>query len=381
GGRMRIVHLTASTHFGGPERQMLGLARSLPPGYRTTVVSFREHGRCDDFLRVAAGRGVDAVALRHDTPQLRSAARELTHLLHDRGAGVLLCHGYKANLVGRAAARRAGVPAVAVCRGWTGENLKVRAYERLDRWHLRYMDHVVAVSDGQAAKARRAGVPDRRLTVIRNSARPDAFADPDPAFRYKLLSLFPGDSRVSRVVLAAGRLSPEKGFDVLAAAAARVLAADPAAGFVLFGEGAERARLAWRVRELGVADRFRMPGFTRDLDRLLPWADLVAQSSHTEGLPNVVLEAGAAGVPVVATAVGGTPEAVADGPTGWLVPPGDPVRLADRITELLADPAARRRMGAAARARMRELFSFEAQAAAYVRLFEALTLRAFRLAA
>jgi glycosyltransferase involved in cell wall biosynthesis len=378
---MRIVHLTASTHFGGPERQMLGLSRSLPPGYRTTVVSFREHGRCDDFLRVAAGQGLDALALRHDTPQLRSAARELTRLLFDRGADVLLCHGYKANLVGRAAARRAGVPAVAVSRGWTGENLKVRAYERLDRWHLRLMDHVVAVSDGQAAKVRRAGVPERRLAVIRNSARPDAFADPDPAFRYKLLGLFPGGSRVSRVVLAAGRLSPEKGFDVLVAAAARVLAADPTAGFVLFGEGVERPRLERRVRELGIAERFRLPGFTRDLDRLLPWADVVAQSSYTEGLPNVVLEAGAAGVPAVATAVGGTPEAIAEGETGWLVPPGDPAALADRIDELMADPAARRRMGAAAKARMRGLFSFESQAAAYVRLFESLRLRAGRLAA
>jgi glycosyltransferase involved in cell wall biosynthesis len=378
---MHVVHLTASTHFGGPERQMLGLARSLAPGHDSTFVSFREGGRCDEFLRVAALEGFDALPLRHDTPQLRSAARELTGLLGDRGADVLLCHGYKANLVGRVAARRAGVPAVAVSRGWTGECLKVRAYEQLDRWHLRFMDHVVAVSDGQADKVRRAGVPAGKLTVIRNSARGDAFADPDPALRYKLLGQFPGDSGVSRVVLAAGRLSPEKGFDVLAEAAARVLAADPAVGFVVFGEGPERAGLERRVAELGIARQFRLPGFTRDLDRLLPWADLLVQSSYTEGLPNVVLEAGAAGVPVVATAVGGTPEVVAGGETGRLVAPGDAAGLADRIVELLADAPTRRRMGAAARARMREHFSFSAQAAAYVRLFESLRPQAVRLVA
>lgn len=378
---MHVVHLTASTHFGGPERQMLGLARSLAPGHASTFVSFREGGRCDEFLSVAAGGGFAAFPLRYDTPQLRSATRELTGLLGDREADVLLCHGYKANLVGRVAARRAGVPVVAVSRGWTGENLKVRAYERLDRWHLRFMDHVVAVSDGQAAKVRRAGVPVEKITVIHNGARPEAFADPDPALRYKLLGQFLGDSGVSRVVLAAGRLSPEKGFDVLAGAAARVLAADPSVGFVVFGEGPERDGLERRIAELGIAKRFRLPGFTRDLDRLLPWADLLVQSSYTEGLPNVVLEAGAAGVPVVATAVGGTPEVVAGGETGRLVAPGDAAGLADRIIELLSDAPTRRRMGAAARARMREHFSFGAQAAAYVRLFESLRLRAARLAA
>ena len=369
---MRVVHLTASTFFGGPERQMLGLADHLPAEFHTAFVSFREGGRCGEFLRMAADRGFDAIELDHDTPYLRSATRELTALFRDLAADVLLCHGYKANLLGRVAARRAGVPAVAVSRGWTWQSLKVQAYEALDRRHLRFMDHVVCVSDGQAEKVRRCGVPDHKLTVIRNSARTDAFAAPDPAFRDRLRAAFPVFSGVSRVVLAAGRLSPEKGFDVLVEAAARVLAVDRSAGVVLFGDGDERAKLERRVAALGLGDRFRMPGFTRELDRLLPWADVVVLPSFTEGLPNVALEAGAAGVPVVATAVGGTPEVVADGETGYLVPPGDAVALADHLSALLCDEPTRARMGRAGRKRMCESFSFEAQAAAYVRLFESL---------
>lgn len=369
---MRVVHLTASTFFGGPERQMLGLAEHLPAEFRTTFVSFREGGRCDEFLRAAADRGFDAVVLDHDTPHLRSATRELTALLRDRAADILLCHGYKANLLGRAAARRAGVPAVAVSRGWTGQDLKVRAYEALDRRHLRFMDHVVCVSDGQAVKVRCHGVPEHKLTVIRNSARTDVFTAPDPAFRERLRATFPTDAGVSRVVIAAGRLSPEKGFDVLVEAAERMLAADRFAGIVLFGDGDERAKLERRVAALGIGDRFRMPGFTRDLDRLLPWADVLVLPSFTEGLPNVVLEASAAGVPVVATAVGGTPEVVVDGETGYLVLPGDAVALADRLSTILRDEPTRARMGRAGRERVRESFSFEAQATAYVRLFESL---------
>jgi glycosyltransferase involved in cell wall biosynthesis len=368
---MRVVHLTASTFYGGPERQMLGLADHLPHEFRTTIISFREGGRCGEFLRTAADRRFDAVALDHDTPHLRSAARELAAVLRGRRSDVLLCHGYKANLLGRAAARRVGIPAIAVSRGWTWENFKVRAYESVDRWHLRFMDHVVCVSEGQAAKVRRCGVPGNKVTVIRNSARIEAFAARERADRDRLLAAFPPACGVSKVVIAAGRLSPEKGFDVLVEAAANVLI-DRSVGVVLFGDGEERSKLERRVAEYGIGDRFRMPGFTRELDRLLPWAEVVVLPSFTEGLPNVALEAAAAGVPVVATAVGGTPEVVADGETGYLVPSGDPVALADRLTALLRHEPTRARMGRAARKRMRAEFSFEAQAAAYVRLFESL---------
>ena len=369
---MHVVHLSASTMFGGPERQMLGLADALPPEYRTTFACFPEGGRAAPFVRAVRDHGHPAVVLGNDSPHFRAAAAELADLFTSSAAEVILCHGYKANLLGRIAARRAGVPAVAVSRGWTGENLKVRLYETLDRLHLKFMDHVVAVSDGQAAKVRRCGVPETKLSVVRNSARVEAFTGRDRLDRAKLRGLFPGDVEVSHVVVAAGRLSPEKGFRVLADAAGTVLRLFPAAGFVLFGEGPERPAIERRVRRLGVADRFVMPGFTRALDRYLPWADVFAIPSFTEGLPNVALEAGAAGVPVVATAVGGNPEVVADGRTGYLVPPGRPDVLAGRVVSLLRDDSARRRMGEAARHRMHDEFTFDAQAGAYIRLLESL---------
>src|SRR5205823_3121953 len=93
------------------------------------------------------------------------------------------------------------------------------------------------------------------------------------------------------VVLAIGRLSPEKGFDQLILAAKQVLAARPFTGFVLVGDGPERAKLEEQIRASGISDRFKLTGFRDDVDRILPSADIVAQSSHTEGLPNVLLEA------------------------------------------------------------------------------------------
>jgi glycosyltransferase involved in cell wall biosynthesis len=363
---MRIVHLTASAFFGGPERQMLGLATALPAGHSTTFLSFSEAGRCRPFLAAARAGGFDAAELAHDTPDFRAAVREVSAFLRGNFADVLVTHGYKSNLLGRPAARQAGLPIVSVARGWTGESLKVRCYEALDRFHLRFVDRVVCVSENQAEKVRRAGVATDRLRVIRNAARFRAATEPQSHDRDRLRALAGG---AGPTVVAAGRLSPEKGFGVLVDAAVAVRRAVPQVRFLLFGDGAERAPLEHRIAATGLADIFRMAGFRSDLDALLPCADVVALPSFTEGLPNVALEAGAAGVPVVASDVGGVPEVVADGQTGYLVPPGDPAALAARITDLLQRPDWARAFGATARRRMHEQFSFAGQARAYAELF------------
>ena len=281
---MRLVHLTSSTFFGGPERQMLGLARAMPDHIRTTFFSFHEGGRHAAFLNEVRSHGFPAFALTTDFPRIISAIRELVSLLRATVCDVLICHGYKAHILGRIAARCVGIPAVAVSRGWTGESQRVKIYEWLDRRHLRFMDHVVCVSDGQAAKVSRwCGVSPLRLTVIRNSARLSAFENRDPTARHRLLSFFQPDSGVSQVVLAAGRLSPEKGFGVLVEATASMCRENPRAGVVLFGEGVLRPDLERRIAGLGLTQRFLMPGFRTDLDTLIGPAEVVVLPSFTEG--------------------------------------------------------------------------------------------------
>jgi len=347
----RIVHLTASTFFGGPERQMLGLAEHLAPDIDTTFASFAEGGRCADFLRRATAAGFPAVQLVHDTPAFRPTIRDIRNLLAD--ADVLFCHGYKAGLLGRIAARQVGIPVVGVSRGWTAETWKVRLYERFDRWNLKRLDHVVCVSHGQAAKVRRAGVSPERMTVIHNSARLGDFSEKRRATRAEV------------VVLAAGRLSPEKGFQLLPAVAEAVGRACPIVRFQMAGDGPLREDIEREARRRGVSERVEFLGFRPDIDQLMTDADILLLPSFTEGLPNVVLEAAAAGISCVATAVGGTPEAVADGETGLLVPAGDVAAMADAIIRLATDSTDRDHMGRAARKHVEAHFSFPAQADAY----------------
>src|SRR5262249_5679069 len=137
-------------------------------------------------------------------------------------------------------------------------------------------------------------------------------------------------------------------------------------------DGPERASLQKQINAAGLGQSFILAGFRADLDRFLPHFDLLALSSYTEGMPNVVLEAFAAGVPVAATAVGGTPEVVEDGVSGYLVPPGDAEALGERICVALDDADELPHMGRRGRLCVQEKFGFATQADLYRDLFDQL---------
>jgi glycosyltransferase involved in cell wall biosynthesis len=367
---MKVVHLTASPFYGGPERQMLGLAQAAAGWCQSVFVSFPERGLCRPFLNKAEELGFETIELKQNAPRYRAAVQELTGMLRQLQPDVLCCHGYKADMLGWFAARRTDTPVVGVSRGWTGCSLRVKMYDALDGFSLRWMDVVVCVSAGHAAKIRRAGVPAARVRVIRNAINSQRFASPDASYRDRLQGLFPSPRTL--IIGASARLSPEKGFSYLINAAELICPKHPDAGIVIFGQGPLKEQLTAQIEAARLQDRVILAGFRNDLDRWTPMLDLFVLPSFSEGLPNVVLEAFAAGVPVVATAVDGTPEVVDEGVSGYLVPPGDAAALAGRIGELLADDGLRRRMGQRGRERVQREFTFAAQAEQYQQLFEEL---------
>ena len=349
---------------------MLGLAQRLPKEYRTTFLSFAERGLARPFLDRVRQAGFDAVCLEHNVPYLRASIREIAGRLQSLRADVLCCSGYKPDVLGWRAARRAGVPVVSISHGWTAVTLKVRLNEALDRLVLRWMDRTVCVSQAQAEKVHKAGVPLERIIVIRNAIEPSSYERVDPIYEDKLRAFFRTPPRF--IVGGAGRFSPEKGFEQLVLAAEQVVKKNPEIGFVLFGDGPLRSKLEQQITRLGLQDHVMLAGFRNDLEAYLPHLDLLVLSSFTEGLPVIILEAFASGVPVVATAVGGTPEVIEEGVTGFLVPPGDSRRLAERILEVFAREGRGREMGRLGREHVRKHFTFESQSVCYQRLFEEL---------
>jgi glycosyltransferase involved in cell wall biosynthesis len=233
------------------------------------------------------------------------------------------------------------------------------------------MDKVVCVSHSHAARIAAVGVALERIEVIPNSIHVDRYEISDAKYRAKLMELFPAAEHPSlkRIVGAAGRLSPEKGFDVLVEAAAEVVKKRSDVGFVLFGDGPSRQALNDQIRRLGIGGRFRLFGFCNELDLYMPQLDMFVQSSYTEGLPNVLLEALAAQVLVVATDVGGTSEVLDGGNYGTLVTPGNYGRLAAKILDVLARRPFMEERTAAGRVWVAGNFTFEKQAESYARLF------------
>lgn len=346
----RVVHLLNSTATGGAELVVLRLATRLQDlGWTAEVVTLRGEGPVSEPLR-AAGIPVSDLGVppRGGVLALRGALRRA---LRGRLPEVLHTHNVSP-LVAAALAlpRRARVRLVHTKHG------RARSGSRAGRWLTRWAAHradaIVAVSrDALDRAVRLEGYPAGRTTLVHNGIDAEAIAARSG----------PWGTRVVTVA----RLEPVKALDVLIRAVAHARAAGIAISLTVVGDGSERAALEHLRDELGLRAHVAFAGWTDDVQQHLRHADLFAMSSKSEGHSLTLLEAMAAGLPVVATAVGGNPEVVEHGVTGLLVPRGDPVALGDAICEILADPERAARMGEAGHQRVADRFSLDAMAAAY----------------
>jgi glycosyltransferase involved in cell wall biosynthesis len=220
----------------------------------------------------------------------------------------------------------------------------------------RLYDTVITISEAIREVLVSQGVPPGKVRCVRSALDPEPFRRPcdREAFREEF-GLGAGDA----VVGMAAQFIRRKGHDVLLDALPAILRDHPSARFLLFGRGPLRNEVAQKVRDAGLETSVRLPGFREDLPSILPCLDLLVHPARMEGLGVVLLQASASGVPVVASRVGGIPEAVAHEESGLLVPPEDPTALANAVSSLLADPGRGRAMGERGRTRIRELYSVD----------------------
>ena len=364
---VRILHLIHSSAFGGgPAMVELLCSRLHGHGFEMSLVS---SGEGELPARLSA-LGIDVIALPLETKG--SFVRHLPHLarvIRQKMPDLLHLHGHFAASLGQFAVLAAGRPKTIYSAQWPAYLDDVNAYSRLRNWIAEWMscrlaNRVVAVSehDRQTLISRRLCARSK-LTVIYNAYDPARFA----------AAANGGSAAANGMMLGfVGRLVDQKGCDVLIEAMPKVLAQHPEIRLRVVGDGPDRPRLEALTHRLDLARAVDFVGYRPTSAALLADVDIVVVPSRYEPFGIVAVEAMASGRPVVASAVGGLSEIVADGQTGLLVPPGDPDRLAAALTRLLDHPEVRETMASASRRRVAEKFSPEVSIQAYAKEYRRL---------
>jgi glycosyltransferase involved in cell wall biosynthesis len=352
---IRILAILDDTRISGKVKPVLTFARyaredksALRP-LEISMLTFSRTEREPELVGLLRDEDfvIDLVRERHRFdfgvfPQLRA-------IIDRRQPDVLWTHGSKTHFLVRAAGLHRRKAWVAFHHGYTTTSLAWRLYGELDRWSLHGADCVMTACAAFAADLNaRIGISSERLKVYRSPiARSASMADRENSAAYRReLGLPPH----ARVVLTVGRLSREKGHaDLLRAMVHVRRMCDFQTVLLVAGDGPERARLEELCTRLGIADSVRILGYQQNVTACYEIADVFALPSYSEGSPNVLLEAMDAGLPIVATAVGGVGEMIRNGEHGLLVPAGDVEGIARSVVALLNDAELRLALTNAAR--------------------------------
>ena len=376
--RSVIAFVITRLDVGGAQQTVLELCRGLDSKrFRPVVVTGPDAGSGGTLVPEVLATGAEVKVLPELVSPVRPVAdaravAALRRLFRREPPALVHTHSSKAGVVGRAAARPMGVPVVHTVHGWSFHDRMPPparwTYQVIERALARRTDALVVVADA-----------DRRTGLALGVGRPDQYVCIRSGVDLRVAA--PGDRERARAALGlngnrpvvgfVGRLAPQKDPHTLLRAFLRVHTDLPDAVLVMVGEGPMRHGLEQAARATGLAASVRFAGSRRDVPELLPAFDVLALPSRWEGMPRVLVEAAAAGVPVVATPVGGVTDFVEDGATGLLVPPGDPAALAGALGRLLGDEPLRAGLRARARARA-AAFSADEMVRVTERLYEQL---------
>lgn len=361
--RTDVLALVAGESVTGPGRQLAGLAsalRSAGIGIHVLILWRRGNPR-PPYADYLSERDVSCELIEDRGPLDRSILEGVDGAIRRLQPRILQTHGYKATATAWGLRLRGqSIPWVGFFHGHTRESLRARFYHFLDRRMLRAADRVIVMSARQQSEFGRYA---HHVQVIHNAIVPLARSSAEAAgvVERKLRGL--PAPRIGVV----GRLSPEKGVDLFIAACERLARDGLVFSGVIAGDGPERDALALGVENAGLANRIVLLGHVSAADALYEALDLLVIPSRSEGLPNVLLEALAADLPVVATSVGAIPEVLDQPGAGRLVEPGSAEELARAIRAAMDEGDGAR--GRSARARIMERFSMERRLDRHLRLY------------
>ncbi len=363
----RVLQVVLSLSPGGTERLVIDICRRLGHGFDVSVCCLDGEGAWASELR---DRDIEVIALNRRSGFRPEIGRQIARLAEERGVDLLHCHQYSPFVYGRLA--KYWLPRLKLVYTEHG-----RLSDAPPSWKRqlvnpvlsRFDGPIVAVSDELRRFMIDSRFPRERVAVIHNGI--DTASLPSPGDRHRARTLL-GLKDEAFVAVTVARMDPVKDFPCLLDGFALVRQVVPHAVLLMVGDGPERAALTERAQQPDLAGSVVFLGLRPDVRAVLPAADLYVNSSISEGISITILEAMASGLPVVATAAGGTPEVLADGSAGVLVPIRNPIRLAQAMISLAADPGARATLATLGRRRVESSFTIQRMVAEYARLYHGL---------
>lgn len=357
--KIDVMHLQCTIGAGGgPDKTIL-----LTPKYvnkeefNTVVVYIRKTVDRNFFI----GERVKGLDINYHEVEDRiqidlKSLMQIKKLLHLYNIEILHTHGFKADFYGLFLKRVHKMKLVTTTHGWNATTWREKLFMFLDKNVLKYFDRILVVNRRQREYLILKGVRDRKIVMIQNGIDTDQFKrDGGGETFQELPCLEKNGFRIGYV----GRLSGEKGITTLLQAMKRLVSEYDGLRLALIGEGPLRQYLESYSRKLGLQKCVTFTGHIDDIKNVYRQLDLLVLPSETEGMPNVVLEALAMEVPVVATNVGGLPEIIETGSNGILVEPGDVEGLTRAIATLIMDGNLREKFALEGRRTVCERFSFE----------------------
>ena len=334
----------------GAEAVIMNLSRCLNAGLDRSLIAVFAHSSDSppELYSVAMSHGVESYLIPCKGQIDSSVLEQIRDLVHQNQIDIVHAHGYKADIYAFLALRTTKTPIVSTCHTWHDVDLRGRLYGALDRYVLRKFDGVIAVSGEVMSRLIESGVDRGKIRYIRNGIDVHSFGQ-------RRSQAVPNDRPL--VVGLACRLAHEKGIDLFAEMAARILEKEPCTRFVVAGDGPQRTMLESLIAQLGIGASVEMLGRLDNMPEFYVSLDVLISSSRSEGLPMGLLEAMASGLPIVATAVGDVPSLVSNGETGILVLPNDVAALTEATLTLLRDPALCAQYGSSARTLVEKEFS------------------------
>lgn len=351
--RIRVLVFHENATATGLGRVALGFAKAArqpEPGLPivdVTFATYRRNDRQTGFAAAAIAAGIPVIEIPERGRWDLNVVSRLRRAVREFKPDLLETHNIKSHFLVRATGLHREFPWIAWNHGYTSKDRLDRAYKQVDRWSLHGAYRLMTVCGPFADAMQELGIPPNKVTVLHNFV--DACVRPT---NHEVLRVRQelGLADDELVLVTIGRMSLEKGHANLLSAIALLKGRPglPTHRFVLVGDGPDEANLRRQAAQLGIEDRIVWAGFQKNVAPYYAMATIYALPSRSEGSPNVILEAMAAGLPIAATRAGGVPEILENDATGLIVPKEDPRALADAIQKLLLSEDLRVRLASAA---------------------------------